>query len=318
MNKDLLNIFKSKTFEDVLYEWLNFKKNTIKESSYIKYLNQIETNITPYINNTNFKKITLNQIIFLFNNENIKKLSNSTKNNILLIIKAVINYGISKNYRRNFPNINLNFPRDKNEITYFSKKEQEIITKYIYKNMNLRNLIIIVALFSGLRIGELCSLKGTDIDFVNYTISVSRKVQRIKDTSNCSNKTKLVIDSTKTKCSNRIVPVPNFIIGLLKQYTNDKNNYIFTNSSKPKDPRTVEKYFTNLLNKLGIKNLNFHSLRHTYATRLMEQKVDIKVISELLGHSDWKTTQSIYVHASFEYKKESINELNNLLKSKSS
>ena len=84
---------------------------------------------------------------------------------------------------------------------------------------------------------------------------------------------------------------------------------MITNSNKPKDPRSVEKYFNSLLSKLNIRHLKFHSLRHTFATRLREQKVNIKVISELLGHSNWKITQDIYVHSSFDIKKKSVNEL---------
>ena len=206
----------------------------------------------------------------------------------------------------------MRFQKEKNEITYFSKKEQELIVNYINEHMNLRNLLVLVALFTGARIGEVCSLKGSDVDFINNTISINKTVQRIKDTSDNKSKTKLIIDVPKTKSSIRTIPVPEFIINLLKQYIIDNNDFIFTNSDKPKDPRAVEKYFADLLKKIGIKNLNFHSLRHTYATRLREQKVDIKVISELLGHANWKITQEIYVHSSFDYMKDSVDELSSL------
>ena len=298
-----------KKYEEVLYEWLENKKNNIKESTYIKYLYEIENNIIPYFKNTNFKNLNTNSILNYFNLEDIKKLSNSTKSNLLIIIKSSINFGIERKWIKKFNDIELKFEKKKNEITYLSKIEQNIIENYVRNNMNIRNLMILVALYTGIRIGELCGLKGNDIDFINNTISINKTVQRIKDTSNSNKKTKLVVGIPKTKSSNRIIPVPEFIIELLKRYIINNNYYIFTNSSKPKDPRTVEKYFTNILKKLDINNYNFHSLRHTYATRLRERKVDIKVISELLGHSDWRITQSIYVHASFELKKESIKEL---------
>ncbi len=178
--------------------------------------------------------------------------------------------------------------------------------------MNLRNLCILTALYTGIRIGELCALKYSDIDVINNTISINKSVQRIKDINSNENKTKLVIDKPKTNSSIRVIPIPKFIVNLLMNDITNINNFIFTNSNKPKDPRSVEKYFSNLLDKLNIKHLKFHSLRHTFATRLREKKVDIKVISELLGHSDWKLTQDIYIHASFEYKKESIKELANI------
>ena len=172
--------------------------------------------------------------------------------------------------------------------------------------MNIRNLAVLFSLYTGVRIGELCALKGTDIDFINNTISIDKTVLRVKNPEG-KPKTKLIIGKPKTKTSIRVIPAPSFIINQLKKYIKDKNDFIFTGNDKPKDPRTLEKYFSELLDRLNIKQINFHSLRHTFATRLREQKVDIKVISELLGHSSWKFTQDIYVHASFESKKNSIN-----------
>lgn len=300
---------KRKKYTDVLYEWL-YDKN-IKISSYNKYLIIIKRIIVPNIGNIYFKKLKVNDIYNLFNNDNVINLKDSTKNTILIIIKSSIKYGVQKKYRRLFYNIDIKFKKSKNEITYFTIKEQQIIQNYIINNMNIRNLMILVDLYTGIRIGELCSLKGSDIDFINNTISINKTVQRLSN-KNGNTKTILIIDKPKTINSNRIIPVPEFIIKLLKKYNYDNNNYIFTNSNKPKDPRTVEKYFSNLLDKLNIKNLNFHSLRHSYATRLREQKVDIKVISELLGHSDWKITQDIYIHTSLDSKINSVRGLNNL------
>ena len=94
----MINIIKRKSFKDVLYEWLNYKKQNIKESTYLKYLNQIDVNIIPNIDDISFKKLNLKHIEKIFNNDNILKLSNSTKNNILIIIKSAITYGIEKNW----------------------------------------------------------------------------------------------------------------------------------------------------------------------------------------------------------------------------
>ena len=305
-------LFKTITFERVLYDWLDYKKQNIRESSYAKYLFCIKNYLVSNIGYINFKKLKSNDIEYLFNKNTIKKLSNSTKNTILIIINSSIKYGVEKKFRKNLISISIRFKKKKNEITYFTIKEQEILEEYINSNMNIRNLSILVSLYTGLRLGELCALKGSDIDFINNTISVNKTVQRIKNNDGNS-KTKLVIDIPKTENSIRIIPVSEFIISLLNQYIKDKDNFIFTGTNKPKDPRTLEKYFTNLLKKLNLKSLNYHSLRHSYSTRLREQKVDIKVISELLGHSNWKTTQDIYVHASIDSKIQSINELSDLI-----
>lgn len=305
-------IFKIITYERVLYEWLEKKKKNIKESSYNKYLFCIRNYLVSNIGNINFKKLKSCDIDNLFNLDNICNLSNSTKNILLIIINSSIKYGVEKKYRKSLIDINIKFKKNKNKIKYFTIKEQGILEKYLNENMNIRNLAILVTLYTGLRLGELCALKGTDVDFINNTISVNKTVQRVNNKDGYS-KTKLIIDIPKTENSIRIIPIPIFIIDHLKKYIKDKNNYIFTGTSKPKDPRTLEKYFTNLLKKLDIKILNYHSLRHSYCTRLREQKVDIKVISELLGHSSWKTTQEIYVHASLDSKIKSINELSSYI-----
>lgn len=115
-------------------------------------------------------------------------------------------------------------------------------------------------------------------------------------------KTKLILDKPKTESSTRIIPLPTFLSELLYKFKSQDEYFILSNSTKPKDPRSVEKYFSNITQKCKINNLNFHALRHTYATRLREKNVDIKVISELLGHSDWKITQDIYIHTSNDAK----------------
>ena len=299
--------FKNHSYKFVLNEWLNIKKNTIKISTYQKYEFIINNYILIYFQKKKFKNINNDDIIYFFNSKNIINLSNYTKNLIFNIINSSILYGIDNGYHKKIDIVYLDFKTKSTNIEYLTTIEQEILEKYIKGNMNIRNLSILISLYSGIRLGELCSLKGEDIDFINNTISIKRTVKRIKD--NNTSKTKLVIDKPKTNNSIRTIPIPKFVTNILKKYINDNDNYIFTNSSNPKDPRTVEKYFNNLLIKLNIRHLKFHSLRHTYATRLREQKVDIKVISELLGHANWKITQDIYVHASFEYKEKSVNEI---------
>lgn len=313
----MLTVFKNISYTSILNEWLNSKENSIKYSTYYKYEYFINNYIIPYFENINFKHINNNYIVDFFNSSKIINLSNHTKNLISTIIYSSINYGINKSYHKKINLCYLKFKVNSKEVDYLTVKEQNILENYIYGNMNIRNLLILVSLYSGTRLGEICALKGSDIDFVNNTISIRRNAQRIKN-SGTDTKTKLIVSTPKTESSARVIPIPIFIIKLLKKYIQDSNNFIFTNSDTPKDPRSVEKYFSNLLKKLNIRHVKFHALRHTYATRLREQKTDIKVISELLGHSNWKITQDIYVHASFECKEKSVKEISKNWKKKSS
>lgn len=306
-------------YKQVLEEWLINKKKTTKTTTYYKYLSVIEVNINPILGEIVFKKIKSEDISNFFENERVISLSDSTKNLLLIIINSSIKYGVDKKYRKFFPCLKIKIKQPKGRIVYFTKKEQSILEKHINDNLNLRNLAILLDLYTGLRIGELCALQWKDIDFINNTISITKTVLRVKNNDiNSSKKTKLIIANPKTEHSVRTVPIPKFLIEILKQYRSDKDVYIFTNTDKPKDPRALEKYFKDLLSRCGIRNLVFHALRHTYATRSREAGIDIKILSELLGHSTYKITLDIYVHTSLDFKKDSVNSLVKYLKPKSS
>jgi len=306
-------------YKQVLEEWLISKKKTIKTTTFYKYQSVIEKNINPILGNIIFKKIKNEDISNFFDNENIISLSDSTKNLLLVIINSTIKYGVDKKYKKSFPILKVKIKQPKARIVYLTKKEQNILEKHINDNLNLRNLAILMDLYTGLRIGELCVLQWGDIDFINNTISITKTVQRIKTNDINSNvKTKLIITEPKTEHSVRTIPIPKFLITILKQFRLNEDIYIFTKSNKPKDPRALEKYFKDLLSKCGIRDLVFHSLRHTYATRSREAGIDIKILSELLGHSSYKITLDIYVHTSLDFKKDSVKSLVKYLKPKSS
>jgi len=283
---------------------LLINKQQLKLLLFFKYQSVIEKNIKPILGNILFKRLKEEDILNFFENKNIIFLSDFTKNLLFVIINSSTNYGVEKKYRKSFPTLKVKLKQPTPRVVYFSKKEQNILEKYINNNLNLRNLAILLDLYSGLRIGELCALQWNDIDFINNTISITKTVQRIKNNDiKSSNKTKLFISVPKTECSIRTIPIPMFLITILKQYRSDREIYIFTNKHIPKNPRTLEKYFKSLLSKCGIRNLVFHSLRHTYATRSREAGMDIKILSELLGHSSYKVTLDTYVHTSLDFKK---------------
>lgn len=304
-------------YSRILREWLENRKDLIKESSYNKYLTSITNNINPYLGDINIKKLKDTNIYNYFNTDEIRSLSDSTKKILYIIIRSSIDFSIEKKYIKNFPKLNVKLKAPKHKIIYFTKKEQSIFEKYILDNMSLNNLGLLLALYTGIRIGELCALQWKDVDFINNTISISKTVQRVKNNDKDSNtKTKLVVAPPKTEHSIRIIPVPKFVMDILKKYKGDNEIFIFNNSATPKDTRTFEKYFERVLKKCNIKNINFHSLRHTFATRSRESGMDIKILSELLGHSSYKITLEIYVHTSLDFKKSSVNSLVKYLKPK--
>lgn len=313
-----MSILKTKIYySQILNEWLENRKKTIKESSYNKYLTSIENNIIPYLGNINIKKIKDSDIYDFFNKEEILALSDSTRKILYIIINSSINYCVDNKYIKSFPKLKVKLKVPKHKVIYFTKKEQYIFEKYILNNINLNNLGLLLDLYTGIRIGELCALQWKDIDFINNTISITKTVQRVKNQDkNSEFKTKLIVTEPKTEHSIRTIPVPKFVMTILKEYRQDDEIFIFNNSKNPKDTRAFEKYFERVLKKCKIKNINFHSLRHTFATRSRESGMDIKILSELLGHSSYKITLEIYVHTSLDFKKDSVNSLVKYLKPK--
>ena len=157
-----------------------------------------------------------------------------------------------------------------------------------------------------MRVGEICGLKWDDIDIKNGCLFVIRTVERI---SLGNGKTIVVIEPPKTESSIRKVYIPHFIVALLKKYKDNPEKYILSGKPKPKEPRFLQYRFKTIIKKLNIKDLSFHSLRHTYASMCIEKGFDPKTLSELLGHSDVKITLNTYVHSSDSLKKKYVKRL---------
>ena len=126
-------------------------------------------------------------------------------------------------------------------------------------------------------------------------------------------KSTIFIDSPKTFHSNRTIPIPLFLNTIIESKRSDSENYVIANESvKIIEPRLMQIKFKRMTEECGLENVTFHTLRHTFATRCVECGFDIKSLSEILGHSDVKTTLNKYVHSSMELKQANMNKLNQI------
>ena len=162
---------------------------------------------------------------------------------------------------------------------------------------------ILLCLFTGMRLGELWALKGSDIDCKNRTVTVNRTVQRISATGHIS-KTILMETSPKSESSKRTIPLTDPVLERLRKLEGDKP-YIF-GEDKPLDPRTMQQRFKRLLKEAGVDDRNFHTLRHVFATNCIENGMDVKALSEILGHADVKITLNRYVHPTMDTKRQQL------------
>ena len=173
---------------------------------------------------------------------------------------------------------------------------------------NYKEAGIILSANCGARLGEVCAAKVSDIDFVNGTFRIERAVQRIKQ----GEKTQLVVQTPKSETSVRTVPLPADALKYLKKAVAGlpQDAYILTGrTDKPMEPRTYQYYFESVLRRCGVRKRCYHTLRHAYATRCIEKGIDIKSVSEMLGHSDITTTLRLYVHPSMDSKKQAIQKI---------
>ena len=177
-------------------------------------------------------------------------------------------------------------------------------TSLVGAELDLTGLGVLLTLNSGLRLGELCALRWSDIDLHAGFLRVEREVQRIYE-KGC---TRLIVQPPKSESSLRRIPLPTDILSLLAAHRpeNAGSFCLLTSSGDPLEPRTMQNRYRSLLKRAGVPYRNFHALRHTYATRCIEQNVDVKSISEMLGHSDVRITLQTYVHVSLRHKQQAV------------
>ncbi|CCY07671.1 site-specific recombinase XerD [Coprobacillus sp. CAG:698] len=304
----------NKTINEIATEWKNEKKRYVKESTMAVYKLIVDNHIVKAFGE---KKISLikNVDIQTFINEKLDSgLSEKTCRDILVVFKMIFKFSVKQNYCKVIM-FDIIFPtRKKNtSIEVFTQIEENRIIKYIDSNFTFQNLGILICLYTGVRIGEICALKWEDIDIEKKLIKISKTLQRIytKD-----EKTRIIIDSPKTINSNREIPLADIIYKIIKPLYKiiNKEYYVITNSLKYTEPRTYRNYYFELLDKLKLRKLKFHCLRHTFATRCIEANVDYKTLSVILGHSNISTTLNLYVHPNYDQKKRCIDKMSKLLK----
>jgi len=297
-------------------EWLDHIQISLKPQTHANYYNIINSQIKPYFKDFHgeLSNTDVNEMIrHKATNGRLDGtggLSAKTIQDMVEVLKQIIKFMIKKKYISGFE-YDFILPKPQNtSIEVLTPNEQTKLTSYINNNFNAEKIGVFLALYAGLRIGEVCALKWEDMDFHSETISITKTMQRIKNTDkNAKTKTKIIIDTPKSDKSIRLVPLPPFLIDLLRPFKDSYSNeaYVLTGSVQQFiEPRLYEKMFKRCLEEAKIDYINFHALRHTFATRAIEQGFDAKTLSEILGHSSVEFTLKKYVHSSMDLKKKNM------------
>ncbi len=289
-------------FRDAAKKWLEKIKRENKPSTYVKYTQIYKNHIREPFRDDLVSDLTNASVrakIFQAGGE-AGGLSDSILKSIYCVLNQVLKYA-SESCPLPFPT--LKRPSSgtcARPVQTLSGKEQIKLFSALYHNMDMPKLAVLLCLYTGLRLGELCALKWSDIDSKNRILTVSRTVQRLY-AENHKTKTVLLETEPKSLYSRREIPLSGPVAALLLQFQNG-GEYVF-GKDKPLEPRTMQNHFKKILKEAGLPDRNFHILRHTFATNCVEKGTDVKSLSEMLGHSDVRITLNRYVHPSMDAKR---------------
>lgn len=299
-----------KTVREIAGAWKEYKRPYVKQSTMAAYVLILENHILPCLGD---KDSLYEQEVQAFVLQKLEKgLSIKTIKDILIVLKMVMKFGV-KNEWMNYYEWDIKYPTTtaNKELEVLSVVNHRKILSYIQSHFTFIGLGIYISLSTGLRIGEICALKWSDINVVDGTITVSRTIERIYIIEGEKKHTELVINTPKTKNSCREIPMSKELLAMIKPLKKVLNDdfYVLTNNERPTEPRTYRNYYNNLMVKLNIPKLKYHGLRHSFATRCIEAGCDYKTVSALLGHSNIPTTLDLYVHPNMEQKKRCITKM---------
>ncbi|MCM1333730.1 MAG: site-specific integrase [Bacteroides sp.] len=297
------------TVEYYTEQWLKTVKVRCKRSTYGKYSNICKNHIVPILGQTHMNCLQ-NENVFSMLSQS-ERLAPKTQNDILCVLKMICSYAEADGCGNctHLSDISIRVP--KSAVQILSPDEQHRLVKYLLTNPGLVKLGIYLVLCTGMRIGELCALRRGNVDFQTRLVRVCATMQRIQ-TDDPAHKTEVIITEPKSACSIRDIPLTDemakffepFFVGM------DEDSFVLTGKiDRFIEPNTMRYHFERILKLCGIARVKFHALRHTFATRCIESGMDVKTLSEILGHENVNITLNRYVHSSMELKRKSMEKL---------
>ena len=284
----------SLTVSELCRKFLENRDGLVKESSFMRYKKHIDNHIIPFLDEIQAKDLTQQQVEDFYKMRIADGLSENFVHDLGVLLRSIFKYG-EKYYDI------VNIPEKVDLVRMHSGKVQTLSDKNIVKVLRYGELPEKIALCLGLRIGEVCGIMGQD--YREGIISIKRTVQRLEKREGG---TQLHISTPKSADSQRKIPVPKHLRDIFSKAADDE--YILGGRT-PTDPRTVTYRWKRFCEEYGIEHIKFHALRHTFATKALECGMDVKTLSDILGHSNVSITMNLYCHPSEKHKAESMKKL---------
>lgn len=292
-------------------DWLAARRTRVKESTYAKYCTVARKHILPKLGECcplGFSTALVDRFAYELLREG---LSAATVRDTLVVLRSVLKHAALR-FPGTFPNVEINYPKEpKKEARVLTAEEQRRFMRRLREEPDTVKLGVLLALTTGLRIGELCALRWENVSLRDRTIRVNATMQRLPDlTGEGGSRTKIVLGEPKSESSRRTIPIPDSMIGLCREFDpRCPAAYVLTGTPDYMEPRKLQRRLKKLTAGCGLKNVHFHTLRHSFATRCMEVGFEIKSLSEILGHANTSITLDCYVHASMKVKRDNMDRL---------
>ena len=292
-------------------QWLEWEqRGRVRESSYQTYLNLYRRHIQPGLGNMPLCQLTQEAVRAFLDGLKDKGLAAGTIQGVYRLLTAGLRAAQEEGLIRRNPCRRLRPARS-------MPAEQRVLGRNEQANLcaaalQSGELTVLLGLYTGMRLGEICVLKWADVDWEKREISVRRSVQRIAVGQGYAGqtRTRLIIGAPKSAGSRRLLPVPEELLEQLRKKRGESaSEYIFGKGTQAADPRTVQRRFQRLTACTKIAGVHFHTLRHSFATRLLELGADVKTVSTLLGHSSARTTLDFYAHSLTSQQRQAVERL---------
>ncbi len=292
-------------------EWLFLNRTRVKESTYVKYRTILEKHVKPGLGGCSMTALTT-ALVGQFGQELLAEgLSPKTVRDTLTVVHSVMGY--AQTQEPGLRTVKILYPKEnRREMRVLSREEQRRLTTYLLTDTDKCKFGALLALLTGLRIGEICALRWGDISLAERTLTVSYTMLRLQNfDGGAEEKTRVILAEPKTGRSVRVIPLTEFAAGLCLRFriSNPEAFLLTGESDRYIEPRTLQYRLKKYTEDCGLDGVHFHALRHTFATRCVEVGFEIKSLSEILGHTSPKFTLERYVHSSMELKRANMEKL---------
>ena len=307
-------------FSAICDQWLHSHSANLKDSTTVKYTYILEKHIKPHLGSYYINELHTERIR-TFSNQLLceEHLAVKTVRDILILLHKILadvrhtlDRQLIASNNEPLPPLVIVYPKQPpQELRVLTCTEQKRFVSYLNKDMDIYKFSVLLALSTGLRLGEVCALRWENISTTSGFIQVRYTAQRVKKLDPASeNQTVLQIGSPKTLSSVRTIPLTKNVCKLCRRFQHaDPEVFVLTGTTQIADPRKLQRKLKSYANDCGLENVHFHTLRHTFATRCVEVGCDIKTLSEILGHSNITMTMNRYVHPSLELKRKNLEKL---------